>query len=106
MMATLVVHPAYRRRGHATELIKWSKDLSRIDEVPQGVSAAGMGQSLYKKLGYTHVTWLEEEGDKEDPRGVHTELLRYDPNGEGLLQRIKIRMQQPMSSLFAPPPPS
>lgn len=81
-MSMLVVHPAYWRKGHGTKLVEWSMRLSDLDSVPQCVSAAGMGEKLYKKLGYHEVCRVEEEGDGDDPRGVHTELLEYRPKAK------------------------
>ena len=47
-----MVHPAYWKRGHGTQLVKLGIELSKIDNVAQGVSAAGKGKVLYTKLGY------------------------------------------------------
>ena len=83
-MATLVVHPAYWKRGHGTKLVAWSIELSKLDQVPQGVSAAAMGAKLYSSLGYTSVARLEEGGDEDDEEGVYTELLRLTAKEESL----------------------
>ena len=89
IMATLVVHPAYWKRGHGAKLVSWSMELSKLDQIPQGVSAAAMGAKLYSRLGYTYVARLEEKGDEYDPEGVYTELLRFAPESDhGIFTRI------------------
>ena len=75
----VAVHPAYWKRGHGSSLVKWSRSLSDLDAVPQCVSAADMGARLYKHLGYSFVTRIEEPGDNDDREGVYTELLEYQP---------------------------
>lgn len=83
-MNSLVVHPAYWKRGHGSTLVEWSIALSKMDNVDQGVSAAAMGARLYKGLGFSLIARLEEEGDKDDPEGVYTELLRFSPSAAEL----------------------
>lgn len=78
-MNMLAVHPAYWKRGHGTELVNWGIDLCKLDDATQGVSAADMGASLYKNLGYTFVCKVEADGDEDDPEGVFTELLKFVP---------------------------
>ena len=78
MMSTLVVHPAYGRKGHATELIKWSTQLCDLNHFSQGVSAADMAIKLYKKLGYGKRA-TTQIGNDDDPGKVWSELLVYPP---------------------------
>ena len=78
-MAALVVHPAYWRRGHGTDLVHWGQKLSAFDDVPQGVSAAGMGEKLYSHLGYEFVERISKPGDEDDQQGMTTAVMLYSP---------------------------
>lgn len=79
IMSMLVVHPAYWRRGYGTKLGQWAVELSKIDDVKQCVSAAGMGYQIYSKLGYKEVCKIEASGDEDDPEGIFTILMEYVP---------------------------
>ncbi|KAI3335928.1 hypothetical protein F4824DRAFT_462904 [Ustulina deusta] len=48
----LVVHPSYRRRGHATLMLKWGQRLCDQDGIDQGVIPSHMGEQVYLGLGY------------------------------------------------------
>ncbi|KAK4645775.1 hypothetical protein QC761_204540 [Podospora bellae-mahoneyi] len=76
-ISMIVVHPAYWRRGHGTQLATWARDLSRMDRIPQCVSAAPMSQCLFMSLGFREIDAIVAEGDKDDPRGVKTLLLEF-----------------------------
>ncbi|KAI0399863.1 hypothetical protein F4802DRAFT_587731 [Xylaria palmicola] len=48
----LVVHPSYRRRGHATSMLEWGLRLCDQDGIDQGVIPSHMGERVYLGLGY------------------------------------------------------
>lgn len=78
-MEMVVVHPAYWRRGHGTDLVKWGLQLSTTDKIGQGVIAAEMGAPLYQKLGYEHIDDVDIPGDEIVRDGVHVSVLKYTP---------------------------
>ena len=79
----VVVHPAYWRRGHGGNLVKWGMKLARIDKVKQGVSATKMGKDLYQKLGWQYLTEIHIEGDETMPQGVSSTIMEYNLTMEG-----------------------
>lgn len=78
-MGMLCVHPAYWKKGHGSQLVQWGIELSKTDNVPQGVDAAEMGAKLVKKFGYEYICTLTLEGDEEDSEGLSTELYKFVP---------------------------
>ncbi|KAJ5722859.1 hypothetical protein N7488_000894 [Penicillium malachiteum] len=78
-MDMLCVHPAYWRKGHGTQLVKWTLNLARMDGITQGVNAAPMGARLYEALGYEIICIAREEGDEDDPLGVYTYVFKFGP---------------------------
>ena len=79
----LVVHPAYWRRGHGTNLAQWGIDFSRTDRINQCVSASEMGYPVFERLGFNVVCKIEGPGDEADPEGVQTYLMRFDTMRSG-----------------------
>jgi hypothetical protein len=75
----IVVHPAYWKRGNGTAMMKWARDLSEIDKVPQCVSATPMSEGPFVSLGFQQICRIPAEGDEDDPEGVSTALLEYRP---------------------------
>ena len=51
----LAVHPAYRRRGHASTLVQWGLKLAAFDQVPIAVSSSTEGEALYEKAGFRKI---------------------------------------------------
>ncbi|KAK4658187.1 hypothetical protein QC762_204540 [Podospora pseudocomata] len=91
-ISMIVVHPAYWRRGYGTQLATWARDLSRMDRIPQCVSAAPMSQCLFMSLGFREIDAIVAEGDKDDPRGVKTLLLEFGREYRGeLYQHLILR---------------
>ncbi|KAH6989584.1 hypothetical protein BKA56DRAFT_728041 [Ilyonectria sp. MPI-CAGE-AT-0026] len=80
IVSMIVVHPAYWKHGYGTAMMKWSRDLSKIDSVAQCVSAAPMSEPLFITLGFETVCRITEDGDDDDPEGVSTALLEYRPS--------------------------
>ncbi|KAK2595301.1 hypothetical protein QQS21_007016, partial [Conoideocrella luteorostrata] len=73
-----VVHPAYWRRGHGTELVKWGKSLADLDYMAQGVVAAAMGEKLYMSLGYQKLDHVKvEDKDGPGPHELSVGILKY-----------------------------
>ena len=84
-MEMVVVHPAYWKRGHGTNLVKWGMDLAATDKIDQGVIAAKMGTALYKSLGYKHLDDVRMEGDEVVPNGVEVAVMKYVPKSDSAL---------------------
>ncbi|KAM0418812.1 hypothetical protein ACHAPT_012253 [Fusarium lateritium] len=76
-MEMVVVHPAYWKRGHGGRLTQWGIQLSKLDNVFQGVIAAKMGKTLYTSLGFENLEDLRIEGDDIVPQGVEVSVMQY-----------------------------
>jgi len=87
-MDIVVVHPAYWRRGHGSDLAKWGIALADTDGVKQGVIAAEMGQKLYLALDFKKLGTIQAQDEKQPPNGVEVGLLRYDPGQVGSKKHV------------------
>ncbi|KAK3115467.1 hypothetical protein LTR53_005169 [Teratosphaeriaceae sp. CCFEE 6253] len=67
---TMVVHPAYWRRGHATNLTQWQMELADGDSVGLGVEAAKMGVLLFEHLGFKEAQTVQVPGYEDHPDPV------------------------------------
>ena len=76
-MNIVVVHPAYWRRGHGSNLVKWGMALTDLDKTTQGVISAGMGTKIYKLLGFEFIGETHVDGDERIPEGLVTGIMRY-----------------------------
>jgi hypothetical protein len=76
-MNIVVVHPAYWRRGHGTNLVRWGMRLTDEDQTTQGVISADMGTKLYMALGFEKICDVHIAGDDRTPEGVTNGILRY-----------------------------
>ena len=61
----LVVHPSYRRRGHATFMLQWGQRLCSMDNVCQGVFTLKKNVSFYSSCGYEVVGEIHVPSDDE-----------------------------------------
>ncbi|RWA04290.1 hypothetical protein EKO27_g10813 [Xylaria grammica] len=59
----LVVHPSYRRRGHATSMLRWGQRLCDQDGIDQGVIPSHMGEQVYLGLGYKVIGEMQVPDD-------------------------------------------
>ena len=76
-MNVVVVHPAYWRKGHGSDLVKWGMALTDMDKSTQGVIAADMGTKLYTSLGFETLSVTHVEGDNRTPEGLVNTIMRY-----------------------------
>lgn len=84
-MERLVVHPAYWKRGHGTQLAQWGLDLAKVDSIKQGVISAEMGKDLYLTMGFTNLEDLHIDGDEVVPQGVTVSAMEFDPGQQELI---------------------
>ncbi|KAI0118821.1 hypothetical protein GGR51DRAFT_570572 [Nemania sp. FL0031] len=75
----LAVHPSYRRRGHATSMLKWGQQLCDQDGIDQGVIPSHMGEPVYLGLGY---------------RVIGKMHVPDDGNAKGFTQRVTVYSAQ------------
>jgi GNAT superfamily N-acetyltransferase len=68
-MATLVIHPAYWSRGHATALIEWGIALANLDGARQAVVALPMSARLFRKLGFVDLDEVLIRDPEDDVEG-------------------------------------
>ncbi|TGO33354.1 hypothetical protein BHYA_0251g00210 [Botrytis hyacinthi] len=63
----LVTHPDFRRRGHATQLLKWGMERSIRDNAPLVLAASAMGEPTYLASGFEELgrVPIVAEGDYE-----------------------------------------
>lgn len=76
---TLVIHPAYWRRGHGRTLVEWGLRLADIDQVEMCICATDAGFNLYRSLGCELLESWRMEGDEVSPAGVSGHIIRYVP---------------------------
>jgi len=62
ILDTLVVHPAYWKRGHGTALAKWTNVLADWDDAGLAVAAARMGAEFFPHVGYKLKELVEVKG--------------------------------------------
>jgi len=79
---TLVVNPAYWRRGHGRRLLEWGIRVACIDQVELCICAAGSALKLYQASGCELLESWQLEGDEVSPEGVAGHLMRYTPEKE------------------------
>lgn len=62
----MVVHPAYWREAHGSELSRWCMQLASTDNIGLGASAVRMGRDLFYHLGFQEVeiVGVTEHGKK------------------------------------------
>lgn len=65
---TLVVHPAYWRKGHGTSLNKWHTELADLDGVGLGVVASKMGRKLFTHVGFKEAAQINVPGYENHPK--------------------------------------
>ena len=62
----MVVHPAYWRETHGSELSKWCIEQSKMDNIGLGVSAVRMGRNLFcHHLGFKEVEVVNFSKDEK-----------------------------------------
>lgn len=62
----MVVHPAYWREAHGSELSRWCMQLASTDNIGLGASAVRMGRDLFYHLGFqeAETVGVSEHGKK------------------------------------------
>ncbi len=78
----VAIYPAYFRRGHASRLIQYAKDLSKIDGIQIGVVSVPNGRALVEHLGFkVHEVYHVQANDELDaPQEVHIAASTFDDN--------------------------
>lgn len=66
----MVVHPAYWRESHGSELSKWCMELANKDKIGLGVSAVRMGRDLFSYLGFEEVELVNVAKDEKKDLGL------------------------------------
>lgn len=64
LLANVVTHKDYQRRGIGARLVKWGLDQTEAERVPCGVESSFAGLRLYEKMGFRQFDELRY-GDKE-----------------------------------------
>lgn len=66
-LALIGTHPDFRRRGYATQLLKWGIERSIRDNTPLVLSASEMGEPTYLASGFEELgrVPIVAEGDYE-----------------------------------------
>jgi len=100
-LATLAVHPAYWRRGHGSNLTKWSTTLADIEGISVGVSAAKMGVSVFAKAGFVEQERVRVEGYKLPRDSVVSLGTGQQPDQIEAIE-LWIGIRQPIASLPTP----
>lgn len=78
-ITTMVVHPAYWNRGHASKLTKWCMALAEVDHTGIGVSATPMGHGLFQSMGFEEKEVVEVEGYEGHPESISLWIGVCDP---------------------------
>lgn len=78
LLANVVVHKDYQRRGIGARLVRWGLDQAEAERVPCGVESSFAGVRLYEKTGFRQFDEMRY-GEKEretmrvmvwEPRGL------------------------------------
>ncbi len=81
----VAIHPAYSRRGHASRLIHYTKDLSKKEGIQNGAVSVPSGKALVEYLGFkVHEVYHVQANDELDtPQEVHIaaslSMIMYGP---------------------------
>lgn len=81
----VVVNPAYWYRSHGSDLVKWGKVLSDLENIyinKLGVAAIEVGEKLYLSLNLTKLATVELRDEEEPPNKVSIGMLRYNPQDD------------------------
>lgn len=81
-ISTMVVHPAYWQRGHASELTRWCTALAEVDHTGIGVSATPMGRKLFSHMGFKEKEVVDIEGYSGHPESISLWIGVRDPDME------------------------
>jgi GNAT superfamily N-acetyltransferase len=81
LLANLVTHKDYQRRGIGARLVKWGLDQAEAERVPCGVESSSAGLRLYQKMGFRQF-----DNMRYGERPIETmPLMVWEPSGmEGL----------------------
>lgn len=79
-LTLLVVHPAYERRGHGADLVRWGIQLAQLDHLNIGLIASEVASPMYKRLGFEFIQKFDLEGNETSPRGIHYEVMKLESN--------------------------
>lgn len=85
-LSLLVVHPAYGRRGHGANLIKWGIELAIKDRLKFGLVASEVANPLYKSLGFEFLEKFDLQGDETSKNGVHYEVLNWSHKEDKIVE--------------------
>lgn len=77
LLERIVVHPAYRKRGHGERLAQWGLTLAAEDKVDIGVVATDQGTTLCKRLGFGLLRSVEITKKDGKLTGRRFSFLRY-----------------------------
>ncbi|KAF2740992.1 hypothetical protein EJ04DRAFT_454341 [Polyplosphaeria fusca] len=92
-LTTLAVHPAYWRRGHATNLVSWCVRLADMDGVSVAVSAAPMGARVAVKAGFEEQEVVRIKRSTKENAAAH--LADHDIGDVELWIAIRRPLQAP-----------
>lgn len=76
LLANVVVHKDYQRRGIGARLVRWGLDQAEDERVPCGVESSSAGLRLYEKLGFRKFDDMRY-GEKEKET---MPLMVWEPN--------------------------
>lgn len=82
IISMVAIYPAYFRWGHASRLIQYAKDLSKIDGTQIGVVSVPNGRALVEHLGFkVHEVYHVQADDELDaPQEVDIAASTFDDN--------------------------
>lgn len=79
----MVVHPAYWRETHGSELSKWCIELSQMDNIGLGVSAVRMGRDLFcHHLGFEEAEVVNFSKDEKKDLSLWICVLDHPSTAE------------------------
>jgi ribosomal protein S18 acetylase RimI-like enzyme len=82
ILARLIVHPAYWRRGIGKRLVKWGLELAQYDRVKAGVSTEPRNDALamYLSLGFVKMRerWIEDLQNPPNKVGISLLECSFD----------------------------
>lgn len=94
-LSMLATYPWCRRRGYATELVRWGVNRSERDGVPVSLVSSRMGEGLYRECGFMELGRAEvvvEVKECEDEGGEEGVGEGRGEKGHIYMREVLIRM--------------
>lgn len=80
-LADCVADPKYHRRGAGKALIEWGQAMAREAHVPIQLTSSPMGASLYQKMGFRELAYVECLPASDEEERIGFGVMVWLPDG-------------------------